>query len=163
MTQKENPDNPAFRDEFFGPVVAFYRVENEDEAVTLANDSDFGLGGSVFTRDIARGERIASRIDTEMMFINNIDWTDADLPFGGIKDSGYGRELGNMGIQQFVNWKLVRTNDIDAPQVTSASGAARTDNPEPQHRDGRCHHYDTHPPIEDRHRRTRKMLMGHAV
>jgi succinate-semialdehyde dehydrogenase/glutarate-semialdehyde dehydrogenase len=110
------PGNPAFRDEFFGPVVSFYRVENEDEAVALANDSDFGLGGSVFTRDIARGERVASRVETGMMFINNIDWTDADLPFGGVKDSGYGRELGNMGIQQFVNWKLVRTNDIDAPK-----------------------------------------------
>jgi succinate-semialdehyde dehydrogenase/glutarate-semialdehyde dehydrogenase len=82
----------------------------------LANDSDFGLGGSVFTRDVARGERVASRIETGMMFINNIDWTDADLPFGGIKDSGYGRELGSMGIQQFVNSKLVRSNDIDAPK-----------------------------------------------
>jgi succinate-semialdehyde dehydrogenase/glutarate-semialdehyde dehydrogenase len=110
------PENPAFRDEFFGPVVSFYRVEDEDAAVALANDSDFGLGGSVFTRDIARGERVASRIETGMMFINNIDWTDADLPFGGLKDSGYGRELGSMGIQQFVNWKLVRSNDIDAPK-----------------------------------------------
>jgi succinate-semialdehyde dehydrogenase/glutarate-semialdehyde dehydrogenase len=110
------PNNPAFRDEFFGPVVAFYRVADEDAAVALANNSDFGLGGSVFTRDIARGERVASRVDTGMMFINNIDWTDADLPFGGIKDSGYGRELGNMGIQQFVNWKLVRSNDIEAPK-----------------------------------------------
>jgi len=110
------PDNPAFRDEFFGPVVSFYRVKNEDEAIALANDSDFGLGGSVFTRDIARAKRIASRVDTGMMFINSIDWSDAELPFGGIKDSGYGRELGNMGIQEFVNWKLVRTHDVDAPQ-----------------------------------------------
>jgi succinate-semialdehyde dehydrogenase/glutarate-semialdehyde dehydrogenase len=110
------PDNPAFRDEFFGPVVSFYRVANEDEAVALANDSDFGLGGSVFTRDVERAKRIASRVDTGMMFINSIDWSDAELPFGGIKDSGYGRELGNMGIQVFVNWKLVRTHDIDAPQ-----------------------------------------------
>ncbi len=110
------PDNPAYRDEFFGPVVSFYRVANEDEAIALANDSDFGLGGSVFTRDIERAKRIASRVDTGMMFINSIDWSDAELPFGGIKDSGYGRELGNMGIQEFVNWKLVRTHDIDAPQ-----------------------------------------------
>ena len=109
------PDNPAFRDEFFGPVVSFYRVEDEDEAIALANDSDFGLGGSVFTRDVARAKRVASRVDTGMMFINSIDWSDADLPFGGIKDSGYGRELGDMGIQEFVNWKLVRTHDIDAP------------------------------------------------
>jgi succinate-semialdehyde dehydrogenase/glutarate-semialdehyde dehydrogenase len=107
--------NPAFRDEFFGPVVSFYRVKSEDEAIALANDSDFGLGGSVWTRDEARGKRLASRVDTGMMFVNNIDWADAELPFGGIKNSGYGRELGNMGIQEFVNKKLVRTGHIAAP------------------------------------------------
>ena len=109
------PNNPAFREEFFGPVVSFYRVKNEDEAVALANDSDYGLGGSVFTRDIDQAKRVASLVDTGMMFINCIDWSDASLPFGGIKGSGYGRELGAMGIQEFVNWKLVRSNDIDAP------------------------------------------------
>ena len=109
------PGNPAFRAEFFGPVALFFRVKNEEEAIALANDSDFGLGGSVFTRDLARGKRVASQVDTGMMFINNIDWTDAELPFGGVKDSGYGRELGDMGIQQFVNKKLVRTAHIDAP------------------------------------------------
>ena len=109
------PDNPAFRDEFFGPVVSFYRVKNEEEAIALANDSDFGLGGSVWTKDEARGRRIASRIDTGMMFVNNIDWADAELPFGGIKHSGYGRELGNLGIQEFVNKKVVRTGQIAAP------------------------------------------------
>jgi succinate-semialdehyde dehydrogenase/glutarate-semialdehyde dehydrogenase len=110
------PNNPAFREEFFGPVALFFRVKNEDEAVALANDSDFGLGGSVFTNDTARGKRIASRVDTGMMFINSIDWSDPELPFGGIKDSGYGRELGDMGIQQFVNKKLVRTLVAEAPQ-----------------------------------------------
>ena len=109
------PDNPAFRDEFFGPVAMFFRVKNEDEAIALANDSDFGLGGSVYTRDVARGLRVASRVETGMMFINNIDWSDAELPFGGIKDSGYGRELGDMGIQQFVNKKLVRHAVMEAP------------------------------------------------
>jgi succinate-semialdehyde dehydrogenase/glutarate-semialdehyde dehydrogenase len=109
------PGNPAFRDEFFGPVALFFRVKDEDAAVALANDSDFGLGGSVFTKDIARGKRVASRIDTGMMFINNIDWSDAELPFGGIKNSGYGRELGDMGIQQFVNKKLVRVSSAAAP------------------------------------------------
>jgi succinate-semialdehyde dehydrogenase/glutarate-semialdehyde dehydrogenase len=108
-------DNPAFRDEFFGPVAMFFRVKDEDEAIALANDSDFGLGGSVFTRDTARGKRVASRVETGMMFINNISWSDAELPFGGIKYSGYGRELGDMGIQEFVNKKLVRTAVLEAP------------------------------------------------
>jgi succinate-semialdehyde dehydrogenase/glutarate-semialdehyde dehydrogenase len=108
------PGNPAFRDEFFGPVALFFRVKNEDEAVALANDSDFGLGGSVFTSDIARGKRVASRVDTGMMFVNHPTWTSADLPFGGIKNSGYGRELSSMGIQEFVNKKLVRVVSIDA-------------------------------------------------
>ena len=109
------PDNPAFRDEFFGPVALFFRVKNEDEAIALANDSDFGLGGSVYTKDLARGRRVASRVETGMMFINNISWSDAELPFGGIKDSGYGRELGDMGIQEFVNKKLVRYAAVEAP------------------------------------------------
>jgi succinate-semialdehyde dehydrogenase / glutarate-semialdehyde dehydrogenase len=109
------PDNPAFRNEFFGPVAMFFRVKDEEAAIALANDSDFGLGGSVFTEDLARGKRVASRIDTGMMFINNISWADAELPFGGIKDSGYGRELGDMGIQEFVNKKLVRYVVAEAP------------------------------------------------
>jgi succinate-semialdehyde dehydrogenase/glutarate-semialdehyde dehydrogenase len=109
------PNNPAFRDEFFGPVAMFFRVKDEDEAVALANDSDFGLGGSVFTKDVVRGMKVASRVETGMMFINNIDWTDPELPFGGIKESGYGRELGDMGIQEFVNKKLVRHAVLDAP------------------------------------------------
>jgi succinate-semialdehyde dehydrogenase / glutarate-semialdehyde dehydrogenase len=109
------PNNPAFREEFFGPVALFFRVKDEDHAVALANDSDFGLGGSVFTKDITRGRHVASRVDTGMMFINNISWSDAELPFGGIKDSGYGRELGDMGIHEFVNKKLVRYVAAEAP------------------------------------------------
>lgn len=109
------PGNPAFRDEFFGPVVSFFRVNNEAEAIALANHSDFGLGGSVCTKDLARAKRVASQVDTGMMFINSIDWSDAELPFGGIRNSAYGRELGNMGIQEFVNQKLVRSTNRDAP------------------------------------------------
>jgi len=109
------PGNPAYRDEFFGPVASFYRVKSEDEAIALANDCDFGLGGSVWTRYEERGRGLASRVDTGMMFVNNLDWSDAGLPFGGIKHSGYGRELGSLGIQEFVNKKLVRTARIDAP------------------------------------------------
>ncbi|WP_419728860.1 NAD-dependent succinate-semialdehyde dehydrogenase [Lichenicola sp.] len=108
------PANPAFREEFFGPVALFFRVENEDEAVALANDSDFGLGGSVFTADVERGRRIASRVETGMMFVNHPTWTMPELPFGGIKASGYGRELSSLGIQEFVNKKLVRIAAIDA-------------------------------------------------
>ena len=108
------PDNPAYREEFFGPVALFFRVKNEDEAVALANDSDFGLGGSIFTQDIERGKFVASRIDTGMVFINHPTWTACDLPFGGIKNSGYGRELSSLGIQEFVNKKLIRIDSIDA-------------------------------------------------
>jgi succinate-semialdehyde dehydrogenase/glutarate-semialdehyde dehydrogenase len=109
------PGNPAFRDEFFGPVVSFFRVKDEAAAIALANDSDFGLGASVWTKDETRGKRVASQVDTGMMFVNNLDWSDAELPFGGIKNSGYGRELGNMGIQEFVNKKLVRSGYIAGP------------------------------------------------
>ena len=108
-------ENPAYSEEFFGPVALFFRVTDEDAAVTLANDSRFGLGGSVFTRDIARGKRVANRIDTGMVFINHPTWTAADLPFGGIKQSGYGRELSSLGIQEFVNKKLIRVVDIHTP------------------------------------------------
>jgi succinate-semialdehyde dehydrogenase/glutarate-semialdehyde dehydrogenase len=109
------PDNPAFDEEFFGPVALFFRVQNEDEAVELANASKFGLGGSVFTQDVARGKRVANRIDTGMVFINHPTWTTPDLPFGGVKTSGYGRELSSMGIQEFVNKKLVRVSKINDP------------------------------------------------
>lgn len=104
----------------------FFRVNDEEAAIALANDSDFGLGGSVFTKNIARGKRVASRIETGMMFVNNLDWADADLPFGGVKTSGYGRELGDLGIQQFVNKKLVRISGAEAP----TTGAAAVQKPE---------------------------------
>lgn len=93
---------------------AFLRGQERGRGVALANDSDFGLGGSVFTKDVVRGKRVASRIDTGLMFINHPSWTTADLPFGGIKNSGYGREFSSMGIQEFVNKKLVRVASIDA-------------------------------------------------
>ena len=108
------PDNPAYREEFFGPVALFFRVKDEDEAVMLANDSDFGLGGSIFTQDIEWGKFVANRIDTGMVFINHPTWTSPDLPFGGIKNSGYGRELSSLGIHEFVNKKLIRIDTINA-------------------------------------------------
>jgi len=102
------PDNPAYHQEFFGPVALFFRVPDEDAAVKLANDSPFGLGGSVFTSDIERGRNVARRIDTGMVFINSSAVSSPELPFGGVKNSGYGRELSSAGIQEFVNKKLIR-------------------------------------------------------
>ena len=102
-----SPKNPAYTEEFFGPVALFFRVADEDAAVALANDSPFGLGGSVFTQDIARGKRVASRMDTGMVFINAPASSSPELPFGGVKNSGYGRELSSAGIQEFVNKKLI--------------------------------------------------------
>lgn len=107
------PGNPAFRETFFGPVTLFFRVKDEDEAVALANDPEFGHGGSVFAKDVARAKRVASRISSGMVFINHPTWTVCDLPLGGIKNSGYGRELSSLGIQEFVNKKLVRVSAID--------------------------------------------------
>lgn len=97
------PNNPVFYEEFFGPVALFFKVKNEEEAIALANDSPYGLGGSVFTQDIERGKRVANQIDTGMVFINHPTWTQADLPFGGTKGSGYGREMAQLGLDEFVN------------------------------------------------------------
>lgn len=109
------PDNPVYFEEFFGPVAIFFTVKNEQEAIDLANDSPFGLGGSVFTKDIERGKRIANQIDTGMVFINHPTWTQADLPFGGTKGSGYGRELSELGVFEFVNKKLIRVSELSDP------------------------------------------------
>lgn len=109
------PENPVYYEEFFGPVALFFKVKNEKEAIALANDSPFGLGGSVFTQDIERGKRIANQIDTGMVFINHPTWTQADLPFGGTKGSGYGREMAELGLEEFVNKKLIRISELGDP------------------------------------------------
>ena len=100
--------NPAYRQEFFGPVALFFRVADESAAVALANDSPFGLGGSVFTKDTERGQRVARAIDTGMVFVNSAAVSSPELPFGGVKNSGHGRELSAAGILEFVNRKLIR-------------------------------------------------------
>ncbi|ARW15615.1 NAD-dependent succinate-semialdehyde dehydrogenase [Komagataeibacter europaeus] len=108
------PDNPVFHQELFGPVAMFFRVRDEAEAIALANDNPYGLGGSVFTSDTARGIRVAEQIETGMVYVNHPTWTTSDLPFGGVKRSGFGRELSSMGIQEFVNKKLIDVVPIDA-------------------------------------------------
>jgi len=101
------PEMPTFDQELFGPVATVYVVENEEAAIRLANQSSYGLGGSVFTKDIERGRRVAEQIETGMVFLNQPTKSQAELPFGGIKNSGYGRELSHLGILEFVNKKLV--------------------------------------------------------
>ena len=105
----------AYHEELFGPVASFYVVKDENEAIALANDSQYGLGGSIFTKDIERGKKLANLIDTGMVFINHPTWTSAELPFGGTKQSGYGRELSSLGIEEFVNKKLIRVSGISDP------------------------------------------------
>ncbi len=99
----------AYSEELFGPVAAVYRVANDDEAVELANVTSFGLGGTVFCSDLQRARSVADRIDSGMVWINQPTSTQADLPFGGVKRSGFGRELSRLGMYGFTNRKLVRT------------------------------------------------------
>ena len=103
------PQMRAYSEELFGPVAVVYKVSDEDDAVRLANDSSFGLGGTVVSADVQKAQRVADRIDTGMVWINQATWTEPDLPFGGTKRSGVGRELGAEGIFEFVNKKLIRT------------------------------------------------------
>ena len=98
----------AYEEELFGPVAAIIKAENEEDAIRIANDSDFGLGAAVFTEDLEKGERIASReLNAGNCFVNSLVKSDPRLPFGGIKHSGYGRELSHFGIKEFVNIKTV--------------------------------------------------------
>lgn len=100
-------DNQAYFTEFFGPVAQVYVVSDDEEIVKLANDSHYGLGGAIFSTDIERAKKLASRIETGMVYINSLTDTAPELPFGGVKRSGFGRELSDLGIKEFVNQKLV--------------------------------------------------------
>jgi succinate-semialdehyde dehydrogenase/glutarate-semialdehyde dehydrogenase len=104
------PKMRAYHEELFGPVAVVYRVADEDAAVELANATSFGLGGAVFCGDLARARRVAERLECGMVWINEPTSTQAHLPFGGIKRSGFGRELSDLGMREFVNHKLIHTN-----------------------------------------------------
>ena len=102
------PDNPVHREELFGPVAIVYRVDSEDEAVAVANDTPYGLGSFVFTTDPDQALRVADRIEAGMVFVNVVGADAAELPFGGVKRSGFGRELGRYATEEFVNRKMIR-------------------------------------------------------
>jgi succinate-semialdehyde dehydrogenase/glutarate-semialdehyde dehydrogenase len=106
-------NNPAYYWEFFGPVSLIFKAKDEAEAISIANDSPFGLGGSVFTQDLVHGVDVARKISSGMVYINHPTAVKADLPFGGIRRSGYGRELIGLGLKEFVNHKLIGVTDID--------------------------------------------------
>lgn len=107
--------NPIYTQELFGPVLSYYVVDSEEQAIRLANATPFGLGGSVFTADVEHGHRVADRIESGMVFINHPTWTAPELPFGGIRNSGYGRELSELGFAEFVNRKLVCVSPAGSP------------------------------------------------
>ena len=103
-----SPDSPSYREELFGPVATVYKVGSEDEAIKVANDTPFGLGSYVFTTDDEQARRVADKIEAGMVFVNAVGAEGVELPFGGVKRSGFGRELGRYGIDEFVNKKLIR-------------------------------------------------------
>lgn len=115
-------NNPLYVEEAFGPVLSVYVVKDEAEALKVANAAPFGLGGSVFTKDLERGARIARQIDSGMAFVNHPTWTAPELPFGGVKNSGYGRELSEYGFGEFVNMKLVAISPAGSPPPGVTAG-----------------------------------------
>jgi len=103
------PENDAYHQEFFGPIAMVFRAASEEDAVAIANDTPYGLGSYVFTTDPEQAARVADRIEAGMVFVNGVQLDSVELPFGGVKRSGFGRELGRFGIEEFVNKKLIRS------------------------------------------------------
>jgi succinate-semialdehyde dehydrogenase/glutarate-semialdehyde dehydrogenase len=110
-----DPHSPSYREEFFGPVVLYFSVKDDAEAVRLANDTPFGLGAAVFTENMDRAKRIADQIESGMVFVNHPVLSSPELPFGGVKNSGFGRELASTGITEFTNKKLIRFASVNDP------------------------------------------------
>jgi len=113
---------PAFREETFGPVAAVVRARDERQAIELANDSEYGLGASIWTRDLERGQRLAREIESGAVFVNGLVASDPRLPFGGVKRSGYGRELSEFGIREFTN---IQTVSVFEPSATVAPASPK--------------------------------------
>src|SRR5205823_1730575 len=110
----------AFREETFGPVAAVVRAKDEQEALRLANESEYGLGASIWTRDLERGQRLARLVESGAVFINGLVASDPRLPFGGVKRSGYGRELSSFGIKEFTNIQSISVWDPSAAAVPAS-------------------------------------------
>jgi succinate-semialdehyde dehydrogenase/glutarate-semialdehyde dehydrogenase len=115
------PQNTAFREETFGPVAAMMRVRDDDHALEVANSSPYGLGGNIWTRNVERGIALARRMETGGVFVNGMTHSDPRMPFGGVKRSGYGRELSSFGIREFVNIQTIWVAERDATQDSGAA------------------------------------------
>jgi succinate-semialdehyde dehydrogenase/glutarate-semialdehyde dehydrogenase len=114
------PGMPAYHEETFGPVAAVIRVKDADDALRVANDTEFGLGSNIWTRDVERGKRMAEQVEAGLVFINGMVASDARLPFGGVKRSGYGRELSEYGIKEFTNIQTVWVGPAKPATATPA-------------------------------------------
>ena len=115
------PDMPVFTEETFGPVAAVVRAPDTEAAVALANDTPYGLGASIWTRDLERAQRLGRRIESGSLFVNAVVASDPRLPFGGIKRSGYGRELAAVGIREFTNIRTFWVQPADTPPPATLS------------------------------------------
>ena len=113
---------PAYHEETFGPVAAVIRVKDADDALRVANDTDFGLGSNIWTSDIERGKKLAEKVEAGLVFINGMVASDARLPFGGVKRSGYGRELSEYGIKEFTNIQTVWVGPAAVPAQGASPG-----------------------------------------
>jgi succinate-semialdehyde dehydrogenase/glutarate-semialdehyde dehydrogenase len=121
MLSHVKPGQRAYEEEFFGPVAIILEAKNDDDAIRLANDSRFGLGASIWTKDVKRGEELARRVEAGAVFVNSLVKSAPEMPFGGVKKSGYGRELSHLGIKEFVNQKSVWVAKATKPEAKTSA------------------------------------------